>query len=213
MKKKRPKRIRYDSHTEPQIVKIPNQANRSETKPINRSAAEKPKPILNKNDEIVYSKFDFTADKTLKKKAANKKPNLSKAATTTPATTASVKPKDYKVLLKKLKQKREQIDELKKIEPEKATELEMKEKWRSVIDKAAGVKVRDDPELLAKSIKRLEKKKEKSRKSWEERVKGVEARKQHLQEKRKKNLDKRKEKNKEKKLKRLKKKGRVIMGF
>lgn len=206
-------RQRFDSHTEPQIVKLPNSPgeNNSPTNgasSVAKKRAEKPKkPILNKNGEIVYSKFDFTADKTLKS-AAKRKHDSSKHLTP-----VNVKAKDYKSLLKKLKHKREKIEELKKSEPQKAIEIEMNDKWRSAIDKASGAKVKDDPELLAKAIKRREKKKEKSKKAWEERVKGVEERKQQAQEKRKKNLDKRKEKNRDKKVKRLKKKGRIVMGF
>lgn len=154
----------------------------------------------------MYSKFDFTADKTLK--TPNKKHDSSKI------TAANAKPKDYKSLLKQLKQKKEKIEELKKSgEIDKANELEFKDKWRSAIDRAAGLKVKDDPELLAKSVKRLEKKKEKSRKGWEERKKSVDERKQQALDKRRKNLEKRKEKNKERKIKKLKKKGRIMMGF
>lgn len=184
--------------------------NSSEPRSQEKNSSEnKPKPILNKNGEIVYSKFDFTADKTLKAVASNSKKHVDASK----LTVANAKPKDYKTLLKKLKQKKEKIEELKRSEPEKATELEMKEKWRAAIDKASGAKVKDDPELLAKAIKRIEKKKEKSRRAWEERKKSVEARMQQMQEKRKKNLEKRKEKNKEKKMKKFKKKGRILMGF
>lgn len=191
-------RQRYDSQTEPQIINLNTNQE--------ASTGDKPKkPILNKNGQVVYSKFDFTADKTLK--SAGKHKDSSKI------TPANVKPKDYKSLLKKLNQKKEKIEELKKVEPAKAIELEMKDKWRSAIDRAAGLKVKDDPELLAKTIKRIEKKKEKSKKGWEERTKSVEARVQQQQEKRRKNLEKRKEKNKEKKIKKLKKKGRILMGF
>lgn len=186
-------RQRYDSQTEPQIVNIPNQQ-------ITDSSVRK--PILNKNGQVVFSKFDFTADKTLKTKKVDTK-----------LSTTNAKPKDYKKLLKKLEQKKEKFEELKQQDPEKASELEIKDKWKSAIDKAAGVKVKDDVGLLTKAVKRIEKKKEKSRKSWDDRKKDVESRKQMAQDKRRKNLDKRKEKNRERKIKKLKKKGRILPGF
>jgi hypothetical protein len=187
-------RQRYDSQSEPQIVEIDHsEANSTENR----------KQILNKNGQIVYSKFDFTADKTLHSKK-NKDSKL---------TPANAKPKDYKKLLKKLQEEKEKKEQLKQSEPEKASELELKTKWKTAIDKAAGVKIKDDVQLLKKSVKKLEKKKEKSKKGWEERNKQVEMKKNQAQEKRRKNLDKRKEKKKENKIKKLKKKGRILPGF
>lgn len=186
-------RLRYDSQSETQIVNIDH----SEA-----NSTGKRKPILNKNGEVVYSKFDFTADKTLKTKKKDDK-----------ITPVNVKAKDYKKLLKKLHEQKEKIEELKKTEPEKASELELKSKWRAAMDKASGLKVKDDVNLLKKSVKRMEKKKEKSKKNWDERKKEVEERKNKVQEKRRKNIEKRKEKNKEKKIKLLKKKGRILPGF
>lgn len=195
-------RQRYDSQTDTPIVNV---AESKQASSSSESSSLSKKPILNKNGQIVYSKFDFTADKTIK--TANSKKQHDAAS-------KNVKPKDYKNLLKKLKQKKEKIEELKKSgETEKANELEFKDKLKSAIDRAAGIKVKDNPELLAKAVKRIEKKKDKSRKGWDERVKSVEARKQIVQDKRRKNLEKRKEKNKEKKIKKLKKKGRILMGF
>lgn len=186
-------RLRYDSQSETQIVDIEH----SEA-----NSSEKRKPILNKNGEVVFSKFDFTADKTLKTKKKDEK-----------LTPVNAKPKDYKKLLKKLQEKKEKIEELKKIEPEKATELETASKWKTAIEKASGIKVKDDISTLKKSVKRMEKKKEKSKKNWEERSKIVEEKKIKAQEKRRKNIEKRKDKKKENKIKQLKKKGRILPGF
>lgn len=186
-------RLRYDSQSETQIVDIEHSEAYS---------SEKRKPILNKNGEVVFSKFDFTADKTIKKKKKDDK-----------LTPVNAKPKDYKKLLKKLKEKKEKIEELKKVEPEKAVELETSTKWKTAIEKASGIKVKDDISTLKKSVKRMEKKKEKSKKNWEERNKHVEEKKMKTQDKRRKNIEKRKEKKKEKKIKLLKKKGRILPGF
>lgn len=187
------KRQRYDSTNEAQIVNMDHEQ---------PNTVQDRKPILNKNGQVVFSKFDFTADKTLNHKKKEDK-----------LTTTNAKPKDYKKLLKKLQEKREKVEEMKQNEPEKANELEIKEKWRSALDKASGLKVKDDVTMLKKAVKRLEKKKDKSKKNWVERVKTVESKKAQIQDKRRKNIEKRRDKNKETKIKKLKKKGRILPGF
>lgn len=195
------KRQRYDSQNEAQIVKMDHSDVNGDA--ATNTSVKNRKPILNKNGEVVFSKFDFTADKTL----ASKKSKDDKVTPT------NAKPKDYKKLLKTLQEKRAKVEELKQKEPEKANELEIKEKWKSALDKASGLKVKDDVNMLKKAVKRLEKKKEKSKKSWQEKQKEVEMLKQKAQDKRRKNIEKRKEKNKEAKIKKLKKKGRILPGF
>lgn len=93
-------RQRYDSHTEPQIVSIDHEE---------ANSISERKQILNRSGQVVFSKFDFTADKTLKKtqKKGDSEKNLRE------------NPKDYKKLIKKLQDKREHIDNLKLTEPEK----------------------------------------------------------------------------------------------
>ena len=59
----------------------------------------------------------------------------------------------------------------------------------------------------------MEKKKEKTKRDWDSRVKEVKRIKDKAQEKRQKNIEKRREKNKEQKTKKLKKKGRIMPGF
>ncbi len=159
------------------------------------------KPILNKMGQVVFSKFDFTADKTLKAKSSKSDGKL---------TSSNAKPKDYKKLLKQLQEQKEKKEQMRQSEPEKASELETKAKWKAALEKASGVKVKDDVDMLKKAVKRLDKKKEKSKKGWQERTKQVEERGKQLQEKRQKNLDKRKDKKRENKMKRLKKKGRIL---
>ena len=192
------KRQRYDSQNEAQIVKMEHSG-----KELTSDSVKERKPILNKNGQVVFSKFDFTADKTIHLKK-NKDDKI---------TTTNAKPKDYKKLLKKLQEKREKVEELKQNAPEKANELELKDKWRSAIDKASGLKVKDDVSILKKAVKRLEKKKSKSKKNWQDRTKEVERKKEKFQDKRRKNIEKRREKNKETKIKKLKKKGRILPGF
>ena len=192
------KRQRYDSQNEAQIIKMEHIG-----KEVTLDSVKERKPILNKNGQVVFSKFDFTADKTIHLKK-NKDDKI---------TPTNAKPKDYKKLLKKLQEKREKVEELKQKEPEKANELELKDKWKSAIDKASGLKVKDDVSILKKAVKRLEKKKSKSKKNWQDRNKEVERKKEQFQDKRRKNIEKRRDKNKETKIKKLKKKGRILPGF
>jgi CRISPR/Cas system CSM-associated protein Csm4 (group 5 of RAMP superfamily) len=100
-----------------------------------------------------------------------------------------------------------------KKEPEKANDLDLQDKWRSAMDKAAGVKTKDDAGILKKAVKRIEKKREKSSKSWKDRIQATEMKKKSVQDKRTKNIEKRKEMKKEGKMKKLKKRGRILPGF
>ena len=176
------------------------------------------KPILNQNGQIVYSKFDFSVDGVDSLKNGNNSNGGGSGGSKSSKhakinANSNVKPKDYKILVKKLQEKKEKLTKLKETEPERAFEMETNEKWRTALDKASGIKVKDDIDLLKRSIKRVEKKKEKTRKEWSERVQKVEHSKQKAQEKRNKNIEARKDKKKEKKVKRLKKRGRLLPGF
>ena len=174
--------------------------------------------ILNQSGQIVYSKFDFSVDGVGNSSNGLKNGNHSSGIGSKPKhsklnASSNVKPKDYKVLVKKLQEKKDKMTKLKETEPEKAFEMETNDKWRTALDKASGIKVKDDIDLLKRSIKRVEKKKDKTRKEWSERVQKVEYSKQKAQEKRNKNIEIRKDKKKEKKVKRLKKRGRLLPGF
>ncbi|XP_015910639.1 uncharacterized protein [Parasteatoda tepidariorum] len=165
-------------------------------KPTPKQAEEKnPKPVYNKEGKIIYSKLDFTENGEVD----NKKSEFSG--------------KNYKKLLKKAEAKKEKIKSLKETNPELAVNLEEKEKWKKAILKAENVKVKDDPSLLKKTIKKTEKIKQKKAKVWKERKEQVEGKKQARQEKRTKNIEKRKKAKLDSKIKRAKKKGRVIPGF
>ncbi|CAG8616988.1 7837_t:CDS:10 [Funneliformis mosseae] len=87
----------------------------------------------------------------------------------------SVKRKIDDVHLKvKLQDKIVKIGRLKRLDPEKAAELQVKEAWDKAFLKAQGEKVKDDPKLLAKTIKKKIIKKRKSEKAWEDRIESVE---------------------------------------
>lgn len=154
----------------------------------------RPKPIFNSEGKMVFSKFDFSEIGTKKKPPKNEK--------------------DPKKILQQLQQKKEKLKKLEQSgEKDKAEEIKEKEAWKSVLAKASGEKVKDDPELLKRTVKRQEQQKKRSAKKWESRIESVQKSKQERQEKRQDNIMKRKKDKKMNKLKKAAKKGRVIPGF
>jgi len=77
------------------------------------------------------------------------------------------------------------------------------ERWDTLEKKAAGEKVRDDPKLLKKALKRLEKKKVHSAQEWQERKKQQEEDKKDRTDQRSKNIE-------ERKMKKIEKRGGVV---
>ncbi|XP_035683230.1 ribosomal RNA-processing protein 14-C-like [Branchiostoma floridae] len=161
------------------------------------TAAKKPDgtPVLNQEGKLVFSKFDFTSDVGSGKKKGKEAP------------------KHLKKLLAKAEDKKQKIKDLKSEDLGKAHEVEQKSKWKSALQKAQGVKLKDDPELLKKSIKRKDQIKKKSKKQWKERKDQVEANIKKKQDKRRDNLKARKQQKVSNKIKKAKKKGRVVPGF
>lgn len=152
----------------------------------------RPKPVFNSEGKMVFSKFDFSEIGTKKKPPK----------------------KDAKKMLVELKQKKEKLKELEELgQKEKAEEIKEKTAWKSVLAKAGGEKVKDDPDLLKRTLKRKEQKKKQSAKKWESRLENVQKGIREKQEKRQENIMKRKKDKKLNKLKRAAKKGRVIPGF
>ncbi|KAK7532929.1 ribosome biogenesis protein Rrp14-C [Phyllosticta citribraziliensis] len=84
-------------------------------------------------------------------------------------------------------------ERLASMDEEKRKEIEEKERWLSAKKKVHGEKVRDDTNLLKKTLKRKDKQKKKSEKEWGERTEGVEKAKYARQKKREDNLQKRRE--------------------
>ncbi|VEN57760.1 unnamed protein product [Callosobruchus maculatus] len=151
------------------------------------------KPIYNKDEKIVFSKFDFSEIGKKKKVKLEKDP---------------------KKILKNLEKQKEKINRLKESgEIEKAIEIKEKAAWKNALAKAEGQKIKDDPLLLQKSVKRKEQKQRSSKKKWEQRIQGVEKAKQERQQKRKDNIQKRKKDKKTNKLKKAAKRGKIIPGF
>ncbi|OJD32572.1 60s ribosome biogenesis protein rrp14 [Diplodia corticola] len=75
----------------------------------------------------------------------------------------------------------------------KRKEIESKDLWLNAKKRAHGEKVKDDTNLLKKTLKRKDKQKKKSEQEWTERIEGVEKGKEMRQKKREDNLRKRRE--------------------
>ncbi|GIX99181.1 surfeit locus protein 6-like protein [Caerostris darwini] len=143
----------------------------------------------NKEGKMIFGKLDFSDDGIKSEKNKGKK---------------------IKALLTNAEKKKEKIEKLKSSDPEKAIAVEEKEKWKKAILLSENKKLKDDPELLKKSLKRKEKIKKKSAKEWQERKERVEERQQKRQKKRTKNIREKKKGKMDHKKKLAKKKGRVI---
>ncbi|KAG1148052.1 hypothetical protein G6F37_000750 [Rhizopus arrhizus] len=79
-------------------------------------------------------------------------------------------PTDAKTQLKLVEAKKEKLEKMKQEDKSKAQELLEKEEWNKVLSLATGEKVKDDPKLLKKTIKRQEKQKTKSAQEWRKRT-------------------------------------------
>ncbi|KAK6040607.1 surfeit locus protein 6 [Cooperia oncophora] len=148
---------------------------------------------------VLFSKFDFLVKNEKKKKRL-----------TTSEKKQKFTGKDYKSLINKVEKREEKFEKLKEKEPDKVADLERDVKWKRALNRAQGVKVKDNMELLRKGLVRKEKMKEKRKENWSSRESNVERGKAERQEKRKSNLQKRIDEKKKRKLQLMKKKGRVL---
>lgn len=165
--------------------RVPNGSVSAKPKPMQPS-----KPIYNKEGKMVFSKFDFSERKEAKPEKKN-----------------------YKALLEKAQKNKEKMEALKETDAAAANNLKQKQQWQNVLQKAEGVRVKDDPELIKKSLKKKEKQKEKSKKEWKQRESKVEEKIKERQDKRARNIKKKKEGRINQKITKAKKKGRIIPGF
>ncbi|KAI9593467.1 surfeit locus protein 6-domain-containing protein [Syncephalis fuscata] len=90
--------------------------------------------------------------------------------------------------LQKIEKNKEKLEQLKQEDPSKATELEDQVHWQRAVKLARGEKLRDDEQLLRKTIKRTAEQKKKSEKEWSERTKTIQDQKDQRQKKRNDNL-------------------------
>jgi hypothetical protein len=106
---------------------------------------------------------------------------------------------DSKHKVKKVKADRRLLDKLnakeeklKQVEgTEEGERLRGKDKWRDAFAVVDGIKVKNDPKLVAKTIKRKEKAKESSRKKWDKRIKDQTKQLQERESKKAANISKR----------------------
>jgi len=166
-----------------------------DARPKNTSPPPPGKTIFNKEGKIVFSKFDFSEKKGKKLEGSGSSTN-------------------FKKLLEKVEKGKKDLKKLKADgDFETAHSIENKASWHKALLQTEGVKVKDDPELLKKTIKRKEKIKNKSSRDWDERKDKVDKRMKERQDKRTKNIKSKKQSNKDSKIKKSKKKGRVLPGF
>ncbi|XP_077298410.1 surfeit locus protein 6 homolog isoform X2 [Arctopsyche grandis] len=167
----------------------------SDVKPVkvenNTSTKTAPKPVFNSQGKMVFSKFDFSeSGMPEEKKKGERNP---------------------KKLLETLKKQKETLKDLNQAgEKEKASHLMEKTAWKNALAKAEGQKIKDDPILLKKSVKKLEQKKKVSAKKWDQRLQGVEKAISDKQKRRDTNLSKRKNDKRKKVFNKAVKKGRMI---
>ncbi|CAG9575681.1 unnamed protein product [Danaus chrysippus] len=186
---KKRERVKINKH---KVQAVLDSENPTETKKnIVKPNVNAAKPIFNNEGKLVFSKFDFAK---LGDRDRGSKGN-----------------KDPKKLLDNLKQQEEKIKNIAEVDSEKAKELKEKIAWKNILQKAEGEKVKDDPTLLKKSIKKIEQTKKVSKKKWENRIQSVEKKKEDRQKKRKENISKKKKEKKAKVVKRAVKRGRVVI--
>lgn len=155
------------------------------------------KPVFNSEGKMVFSKFDFSEIGSHKQEKKKKK-----------------ELKDPRKILEKLKEKKETLKKLKNEGQEaKALEIKQKDAWTNALKKAEGIKVKDDPELLKKTLKREEAKKKQSAKKWASRLHTTKKLIKDRQDKREGNIQARKDLVKKQKKAKAIKKGRLLPGF
>ncbi|KAJ9148546.1 Ribosomal RNA-processing protein 14 [Pleurostoma richardsiae] len=99
-------------------------------------------------------------------------------------------PSDPKTALAKLEAQKKRISRL---DEDKRKEVLEKETWLAARRRAEGEKVKDDENLLKKTVKRKEKAKKKSEREWKDRARGVEHSIKQRQQKREENIKKRRD--------------------
>lgn len=87
-----------------------------------------------------------------------------------------------------MEQHQKRLKELQEADPTKAGEIATKQSWQKAMQRAEGQKILDNPQLLKKKIKRIERSKRKSEREWKERNEEVTRSIKEQQDRRNKNL-------------------------
>jgi len=166
------------------LMKLGNNAGNKVKLENLESAGGKPvKPVKTSSGKVVFSKFDFTTEEG--GPGDEKKREL-----------------DPKAALKQIQKKKEKLKNLQeKGKDGKVKIIENENAWKTAMDRAEGVTVKDDVALLKKSIKKIEQRKKSSKNKWEGRVDETSKKLEAKQKKRTENLQKRKTEKKQKKQK------------
>ena len=150
-------------------------------------------------NQITFGRFEFNTDNAIEtnsKKKKGKKPQT--------------KEKQLVNTLKKLEDEQNELTRLHDENPDEEKAILRSKHWKSALAKAKGEKVRDNPQLLRKSIKKQQQLRTRSAKKWKKNKSETDKRMKERQDKRTTNLQKRKDEKKAKIKKRLIKKGRLI---
>ncbi|XP_037526443.1 uncharacterized protein LOC119403589 [Rhipicephalus sanguineus] len=118
----------------------------------NMKAGKAPQPAaaLNRDSHIIYSKFKVT-DSSF---GTDARPKVAKK----------------KKVVRQVEVNAETMKNIAEYDPgRRAKEAQEKRHWHRALDRAEGIKVRDDPVLLAASLKRREKRRQQRRKKWDSR--------------------------------------------
>lgn len=143
----------------------------SQTRATEQTNAKQARPSIIDKGKVVFSKFDFTAPLA--------------------ETHTSTKKKDYKKLLAKAEARQKKLEELTLLDLNKGQEIEEQLRWREAMGKAEGRKSRDNPALLKKTLKQIDKRKLNSKKKWEQRSEEQQRQKDKRQEIRQKHIQER----------------------
>lgn len=150
-------------------------------------------------NQITFGRFDFNTEDSIEK---NSKKNKGKKFET--------KQTKLKNTLKQMESEQDELKRLKEENPEEGKEILRTKNWKTALAKAKGEKIRDNVQLLRKTIKKQDKRRQHSAKKWQEKKSETDKRMKERQDKRQANLQKRKDDKKAKIKKRLIKKGRIM---
>ncbi|CAF3717519.1 unnamed protein product [Adineta steineri] len=170
--------------------------------PLNTADAKASKPQPSTvPTHITFGRFDFKTDDSVILESKKKK-------------TKKFESKQKKLIntLKKVESEQNEIERLKEENPEEGKELLRAQKFKTALAKAKGEKVKDNVQLLRKSIKKQTQLRQRSAKKWKHNKSEEGKRQKEKQDKRNTNLQKRKDDKKAKIKKRLIKKGRMVNG-
>lgn len=170
-------------------AKVPKAEKKVKPDPGQPAATSQPK-VYNKEGKLLFSKVQIEGEGKKKSKGVD------------------TNPQNNLQMLKKQKKKIKELIE--SGDKSKAKDEKHKMLWKAAFDKTEGMKVKDNEDILKKSIKSRKNIKKKSKEKWSDRKKKVEEKQSSHAKKREENLNKRKTDNQKTKVKRAAKKGRVF---